>query len=70
MTSQDVEALLHEAENRYRLKIFENISEEAVARLPLFQRLQIVGKALMYRTDYNGFVLGRQLLSLAQEMEC
>lgn len=63
MAPENIEDILFQAEHRYHLKIFENISEEVVARMPLCDRLRIVGQALIDRTDFNGFVTGRKLLA-------
>ena len=67
--SKEAESLLQEAESRYHGKIYDNISEERVKRRPLNERLRIVGNAVMERTDYDGFVLGRRLVAAAAESE-
>jgi len=69
---EELENLLHEVESRYHLELFENISEESISRLPLAQRLAIIGNALIYRTDFEGFALGRRLIARAGDLtpEC
>ena len=69
MAHEDVIALLAQAEEKYRLKIFENICERTVRTLPLRDRLQVIGRAVMERTDYEGYVLGRRLVSAGEEMD-
>lgn len=53
--------LLAMAEDRYALKIFDNISREALDRMELSQRLDVISRAIMERTDHAGFLLGRKL---------
>ncbi len=69
---EDLENLLHKLESRYHLEVFENISESAISRLPLAQRLAIIGNALIYRTDFEGYALGRKLIARAGDLtpEC
>ena len=69
MSREDAIALLAQAEERYRLKVFENISERTVRQRPLVRRLRVVGEAIMERTDYEGYVLGRRLVAAASEMD-
>lgn len=69
MSHEDAIALLAQAEEQYHLKIFENISESTVKGRPLPRRLRAVGKAVMERTDYPGYVLGRRLLAAADEID-
>ena len=69
MSREDAIALLAQAEERYHLKIFENIPESTVKGRPLPRRLRAVGKAVMERTDYAGYVLGRRLLAAADELD-
>lgn len=59
--------LLSEAESRYHLKVFDNISEVHLSQKPLSVRLEIVGRAVMERTDLEGFYLGRRLVQLSRE---
>ena len=66
---EDIEDLLAKAEDRYCTKIFENICEATVKRRPLPQRLRAVGKAIMERTDCEGYVLGRQLVAAADRLD-
>lgn len=61
--------LLHHAERRYHLKVFENISEGALHALPLVERLRVVGRAVMQRTDHDGLLIGRKLLAQAERLE-
>lgn len=69
MARESIEELLAKAVDRYRLKIFENICERTVRQRPLSQRLRTVGKAIMERTDYEGYVLGRRLVAAADKMD-
>lgn len=68
MAHEDIIALLARAEEKYHLKIFENICERSVRELPLRDRLKVVGSAVMERTDYEGFVLGRRLVAASEEV--
>lgn len=69
VAQESIEDLLAKAEDRYRLKIFENICETTVKQRPLPKRLRTVGKAIMERIDYEGYVLGRQLVAAADRMD-
>ena len=69
MSHEDAIALLAQAEEQYHLKIFENISESTVKGRPLTRRLRAVSRAVMERTDYPGYVLGRRLLAAADEID-
>ncbi|MYA87808.1 MAG: hypothetical protein F4X97_05060 [Boseongicola sp. SB0662_bin_57] len=69
MPGESVEELLAYAEDRYRLKIFDNYCEQTVKAMAMPDRLRLVGGALMERTDYQGFVLGRRLVAAASERD-
>ena len=69
MSREDAIALLARAEERYGLKVFENICERTVGQRPLGRRLRVVGEAIMERTDYEGYLLGRRLVAAAAEVD-
>ncbi len=69
MSREDAIALLAQAEERYHLKIFENICERTMRTLSVQDRLGVVGRIVMERTDYAGYVLGRRLVAAAGKMD-
>ena len=69
MPGESAEEFLAHAEDRYRLKIFDNYCEQTVRAMPMPDRLRIVGGALMERTDYQGYVPGRRLVAAASEWD-
>lgn len=62
----EAEKLLAEAERRYRLKIFDNISRERLMEMPVADRCRVVGRAIMFRCDMAAFRLGRKLVRMAE----
>jgi len=69
MDVEEIERLLRQAMRRYHPKIFDNICERTVQGRPLAGRLRSVGKAIMERTDRDGYLLGLKLIEASERLE-